>query len=91
MFCCGSCYPMVELLWRESSGVLTLLSTTRSVLRIDLRAENGDVSAAEEIQSGIELRKMRINFGSMVRSSQLYCNRSLAFGWPEVGEPARPA
>ena len=41
----------------------------RSVLRIDLRAESGGVSAAEEIQSGIELRKMRIDFGSVVRSN----------------------
>ena len=43
--------------------------TARSVLRIDLRAESGGVSAAEEIQSGIELRKMRIDFGSVVRSN----------------------
>jgi hypothetical protein len=48
----------------------------RSVLHIDLRAENGDVCAAEEIQSGIELRNMRINFESMVHSNQLCHNRS---------------
>jgi len=53
------------------------------VLHIDLRAENGDVSAAEEIQSGIELRMMRIIFGSMVFSNQLCRNRCLALGWPE--------
>ena len=61
------------------------------MLRINLQAENGDVSAAEVIQSGIELRKMRIDFGSMVRSNQLWHNQSLAFGSPVVREPARPA
>jgi len=29
----------------------------RRLLHIDLRAEDGDISAAEEIQPGIDLRK----------------------------------
>jgi hypothetical protein len=63
---------------------------TRRLLHIDPQAENWDISAGEEFQSGVELRKIRIVSGLVIRSIQLCRKRSRAFGWPEVSALARP-
>jgi hypothetical protein len=48
----------------------------RRLLHIDIRAENGKISAGAEIQPGVELRKTRIDSGLAIRSIQLFHNRA---------------